>query len=84
MSCDCNVVPQVTGVGYNQFGEVIVDGDVVHGFYNPAVSRIVEVNAWFSKHCLFPTIGKVAGSWCRWLSPRRAACAMMPSFETTL
>ncbi|XP_011899387.1 PREDICTED: calcium-transporting ATPase type 2C member 1 isoform X6 [Cercocebus atys] len=33
---------QVTGVGYNQFGEVIVDGDVVHGFYNPAVSRIVE------------------------------------------
>ncbi|XP_073887125.1 calcium-transporting ATPase type 2C member 1 isoform X11 [Macaca fascicularis] len=33
---------EVTGVGYNQFGEVIVDGDVVHGFYNPAVSRIVE------------------------------------------
>ncbi|ELW48275.1 Calcium-transporting ATPase type 2C member 1 [Tupaia chinensis] len=33
---------EVTGVGYNQFGEVLVDGDVVHGFYNPAVSRIVE------------------------------------------
>ncbi|KAK7808094.1 hypothetical protein U0070_009408, partial [Myodes glareolus] len=33
---------EVTGVGYNQFGEVIVDGDVVHGFYNPSVSRIVE------------------------------------------
>ncbi|KAL2804312.1 calcium-transporting ATPase type 2C member 1 isoform 2b [Daubentonia madagascariensis] len=33
---------EVTGVGYNQFGEVIVDGDVVHGFYNPDVSRIVE------------------------------------------
>nr|XP_060496882.1 calcium-transporting ATPase type 2C member 1 [Panthera onca] len=33
---------EVTGVGYNPFGEVIVDGDVVHGFYNPAVSRIVE------------------------------------------
>ncbi|KAG8516262.1 Calcium-transporting ATPase type 2C member 1, partial [Galemys pyrenaicus] len=33
---------EVTGVGYNPFGEVMVDGDVVHGFYNPAVSRIVE------------------------------------------
>ncbi|KAF6098629.1 ATPase secretory pathway Ca2+ transporting 1 [Phyllostomus discolor] len=33
---------EVTGVGYNPFGEVIVDGDVVHGFYNSAVSRIVE------------------------------------------
>lgn len=33
---------EVTGVGYNSFGEVIVDGDVVHGFCNPAVSRIVE------------------------------------------
>uniref|UniRef100_A0A8C6D3X7 P-type Ca(2+) transporter n=1 Tax=Moschus moschiferus TaxID=68415 RepID=A0A8C6D3X7_MOSMO len=33
---------EVTGVGYNPFGEVIVDGDVVHGFYNPSVSRIVE------------------------------------------
>ncbi|XP_059519961.1 calcium-transporting ATPase type 2C member 1 isoform X5 [Myotis daubentonii] len=34
---------EVTGVGYNSFGEVIVDGDVVHGFCNPAVSRIVEM-----------------------------------------
>lgn len=42
-------VPQVTGVGYNQFGEVIVDGDVVHGFYNPAVSRIVEVKLYCLK-----------------------------------
>uniref|UniRef100_A0A8C9DMR0 Calcium-transporting ATPase n=1 Tax=Prolemur simus TaxID=1328070 RepID=A0A8C9DMR0_PROSS len=33
---------EVTGVGYNPFGEVILDGDVVHGFYNPDVSRIVE------------------------------------------
>ncbi|KAF4020612.1 hypothetical protein G4228_012780 [Cervus hanglu yarkandensis] len=33
---------EVTGVGYNPFGEVTVDGDVVHGFYNPSVSRIVE------------------------------------------
>ena len=40
-------VPQVTGVGYNPFGEVIVDGDVVHGFYNPSVSRIVEVDTAF-------------------------------------
>lgn len=42
-------VSQVTGVGYNQFGEVIVDGDVVHGFYNPAVSRIVEVKLYCPK-----------------------------------
>uniref|UniRef100_A0A7N4P352 Calcium-transporting ATPase n=1 Tax=Sarcophilus harrisii TaxID=9305 RepID=A0A7N4P352_SARHA len=34
---------EVTGVGYNQFGEVILDGDVVHGFYHPSISRIVEV-----------------------------------------
>ena len=33
---------EVTGVGYSPFGEVIVDGDVVHGFYNPSVSRIFE------------------------------------------
>ncbi|XP_078007653.1 calcium-transporting ATPase type 2C member 1 isoform X3 [Phascolarctos cinereus] len=34
---------EVTGVGYNQFGEVILDGDVVHGFYHPSISRIVEM-----------------------------------------
>ncbi|XP_015281313.1 PREDICTED: calcium-transporting ATPase type 2C member 1 [Gekko japonicus] len=33
---------EVTGVGYNRFGEVLVDGDVVHGFNIPSVSRIVE------------------------------------------
>lgn len=32
---------------------MIVDGDVVHGFYNPAVSRIVEVNPLFSKTVIF-------------------------------
>ncbi|XP_055984950.1 LOW QUALITY PROTEIN: calcium-transporting ATPase type 2C member 1-like [Sorex fumeus] len=36
---------EVTGVGYNPFGEVIVDGDVVHGFYNPSVSRNVEAGS---------------------------------------
>uniref|UniRef100_A0A5F8G749 P-type Ca(2+) transporter n=1 Tax=Monodelphis domestica TaxID=13616 RepID=A0A5F8G749_MONDO len=34
---------EVTGVGYNQFGEVMLDGDVIHGFYHPSISRIVEV-----------------------------------------
>nr|XP_028605889.1 calcium-transporting ATPase type 2C member 1 isoform X1 [Podarcis muralis] len=33
---------EVTGVGYNRFGEVTVEGDVVHGFNKPSVSRIVE------------------------------------------
>ncbi|XP_042328003.1 calcium-transporting ATPase type 2C member 1 isoform X2 [Sceloporus undulatus] len=33
---------EVTGVGYNRFGEVIVEGDMVHGFNKPSVSRIVE------------------------------------------
>lgn len=40
---------QVIGVGYNQFGEVIVDGDVVYGFYNLVVSRIVEVKLYCLK-----------------------------------
>uniref|UniRef100_A0A8C4YUL3 P-type Ca(2+) transporter n=1 Tax=Gopherus evgoodei TaxID=1825980 RepID=A0A8C4YUL3_9SAUR len=33
---------EVTGVGYNRFGEVVLDGDVIHGYNNPSVSRIVE------------------------------------------
>lgn len=32
---------------------MIVDGDVVHGFYNPAVSRIVEVTTLFPKKVTF-------------------------------
>ncbi|XP_029445206.1 calcium-transporting ATPase type 2C member 1 isoform X2 [Rhinatrema bivittatum] len=34
---------EVTGVGYNRFGEVINNGDVIHGFYNPSISKVVEV-----------------------------------------
>ncbi|KAM9851948.1 calcium-transporting ATPase type 2C member 1 [Aulostomus maculatus] len=34
---------EVTGVGYNGAGEVMVDGEVIHGFSCPSVSRIVEV-----------------------------------------
>ncbi|KAF7247723.1 Calcium-transporting ATPase type 2C member 1 [Varanus komodoensis] len=33
---------EVTGVGYNRFGEVVVEGEVVHGFNKPSVSKIVE------------------------------------------
>uniref|UniRef100_A0A8C6ZJ94 Calcium-transporting ATPase n=1 Tax=Nothoprocta perdicaria TaxID=30464 RepID=A0A8C6ZJ94_NOTPE len=33
---------EVTGVGYNRFGEVILDGDVIHGYNNPSISKIVE------------------------------------------
>ncbi|XP_061737762.1 calcium-transporting ATPase type 2C member 1 isoform X2 [Nerophis ophidion] len=34
---------EVTGVGYNGAGEVLVDGEVVHGFSHPSFSKIVEV-----------------------------------------
>ncbi|KAM6935273.1 calcium-transporting ATPase type 2C member 1 [Lycodopsis pacificus] len=34
---------EVTGVGYNGAGEVLLDGDVVHGFSCPSISKIVEV-----------------------------------------
>ncbi|XP_077950323.1 calcium-transporting ATPase type 2C member 1 [Gasterosteus aculeatus] len=34
---------EVTGVGYNGSGEVLLDGDVVHGFSCPSISKIVEV-----------------------------------------
>ncbi|CAB1422788.1 unnamed protein product [Pleuronectes platessa] len=34
---------EVTGVGYNREGEVIVDGEIVHGFSCPSISKIVEV-----------------------------------------
>ncbi|XP_063160046.1 calcium-transporting ATPase type 2C member 1 isoform X3 [Candoia aspera] len=34
---------EVTGVGYNRFGEVIVEGDVVHGFSKSSIGRIVEM-----------------------------------------
>ncbi|KAJ3598256.1 hypothetical protein NHX12_001767 [Muraenolepis orangiensis] len=34
---------EVTGVGYNREGEVLLDGDVVHGYSCPSISKIVEV-----------------------------------------
>ncbi|KAM6910512.1 calcium-transporting ATPase type 2C member 1 [Xenentodon cancila] len=34
---------EVTGVGYNGAGEVLLDGEMIHGFSCPSVSRIVEV-----------------------------------------
>uniref|UniRef100_A0A8C1GS61 Calcium-transporting ATPase n=1 Tax=Cyprinus carpio TaxID=7962 RepID=A0A8C1GS61_CYPCA len=33
---------EVTGVGYNNSGEVLMDGEVVHGFSNTSFSKIVE------------------------------------------
>ncbi|KAG1936630.1 calcium-transporting ATPase type 2C [Pimephales promelas] len=33
---------EVTGVGYNNSGEVLLDGEVVHGFSNTSFSKIVE------------------------------------------
>ncbi|XP_019392310.1 PREDICTED: calcium-transporting ATPase type 2C member 1 isoform X1 [Crocodylus porosus] len=33
---------EVTGVGYNRFGEVMLDGDVIHGYNNATISKIVE------------------------------------------
>lgn len=38
------VAVQVTGVGYNGNGEVLADGEIVHGFSHPSLSKIVEVN----------------------------------------
>ncbi|KAF7656998.1 hypothetical protein LDENG_00033360 [Lucifuga dentata] len=34
---------EVTGVGYNREGEVLLDGEIVHGFSCPSISKIVEV-----------------------------------------
>ncbi|CAI9541675.1 unnamed protein product [Staurois parvus] len=33
---------EVSGVGYNRFGEVTVDGDIIHGFCNTSISKVVE------------------------------------------
>ncbi|XP_043922669.1 calcium-transporting ATPase type 2C member 1 [Protopterus annectens] len=33
---------EVTGVGYNRFGDVMLDGEVIHGFSNPSISKVVE------------------------------------------
>uniref|UniRef100_A0A8D0F2R8 Calcium-transporting ATPase n=1 Tax=Strix occidentalis caurina TaxID=311401 RepID=A0A8D0F2R8_STROC len=33
---------EVTGVGYNRFGDVMLDGEVIHGYNNPSISKIVE------------------------------------------
>ncbi|NXA27102.1 AT2C1 ATPase, partial [Ibidorhyncha struthersii] len=33
---------EVTGVGYNRFGEVMLDGEVIHGYNNASISKIVE------------------------------------------
>ncbi|XP_008428849.1 calcium-transporting ATPase type 2C member 1 isoform X3 [Poecilia reticulata] len=34
---------EVTGVGYNGTGEVLLDGEVVHGLACPSISKVVEV-----------------------------------------
>ncbi|KAM4736378.1 calcium-transporting ATPase type 2C member 1 isoform 1-T1 [Anableps anableps] len=34
---------EVTGVGYNGIGEVLLDGETVHGLSCPSISKIVEV-----------------------------------------
>lgn len=34
---------EVTGVGYNGAGEVILEGEIIHGFSCPSISKIVEV-----------------------------------------
>ncbi|XP_033836773.1 calcium-transporting ATPase type 2C member 1 [Periophthalmus magnuspinnatus] len=34
---------EVSGVGYNGAGEVVLDGEVIHGFSCPSISKIVEV-----------------------------------------
>lgn len=36
-------VLQVTGVGYNGVGDVLLDGEIVHGLSCPSISKIVEV-----------------------------------------
>ncbi|XP_077347631.1 calcium-transporting ATPase type 2C member 1 isoform X2 [Lithobates pipiens] len=33
---------EVSGVGYNRFGEVTVDGDIIHGFCSTSISKVVE------------------------------------------
>uniref|UniRef100_A0A8C5PHD1 Calcium-transporting ATPase n=1 Tax=Leptobrachium leishanense TaxID=445787 RepID=A0A8C5PHD1_9ANUR len=33
---------EVSGVGYNRFGEVVHDGDIIHGFCNPSITKVVE------------------------------------------
>ncbi|XP_029863510.2 calcium-transporting ATPase type 2C member 1 isoform X4 [Aquila chrysaetos chrysaetos] len=33
---------EVTGVGYNRFGEVMLNGEIIHGYNNPSISKIVE------------------------------------------
>uniref|UniRef100_A0A8C7NNB1 P-type Ca(2+) transporter n=1 Tax=Oncorhynchus mykiss TaxID=8022 RepID=A0A8C7NNB1_ONCMY len=37
---------EVTGVGYNGAGEVLLHGEEIHGFSNISVSKIVEVRNW--------------------------------------
>ncbi|MGH0120903.1 UNVERIFIED_CONTAM: hypothetical protein FKN15_014087 [Acipenser sinensis] len=34
---------EVTGVGYNSSGEVISDGEVIHGFSNSSICKVVEM-----------------------------------------
>ncbi|XP_040978066.1 calcium-transporting ATPase type 2C member 1 isoform X3 [Aquila chrysaetos chrysaetos] len=34
---------EVTGVGYNRFGEVMLNGEIIHGYNNPSISKIVEM-----------------------------------------
>jgi hypothetical protein len=42
----CCPLYQVTGVGYNGAGEVLLHGEEIHGFSNTSVSKIVEVRNW--------------------------------------
>lgn len=40
-------VYKVSGVGYNRFGEVTADGDIIHGFCSTSISKVVEVSYFY-------------------------------------
>lgn len=54
-------------MGYNGAGEVLLDGEVVHGFCCPSVSKIVEVPGAASLLLWYP----------RWLATARVCVCVI-------
>ena len=45
----CFFMMQVTGVGYNSFGEVYCNNEIVHGQTHPSLTNVIKVSSF----CLY-------------------------------
>ena len=73
-------------MGYNGTGEVLLDGEVVHGFSNPSLGKVVEVSEpgpRLLSNMLNLSVSKLCVCACVLCPARLAAYVTTLSSETT-